>query len=191
MGDNVGGGSSADGTTLLHELHQKKAASSFVCLYDPEAAKSALLSKIGAELNLTLGGKSDELHGLPFSGSFRVLSHHDGQFKESQARHGGFTDYNQGPTAVVETIDSNITVMLTSKRVPPFSLNQLTAFGLDPENFNIIVAKGVIAPLAAYRPIAKSFVHVDTPGVTRADMAKLAYSHRRKPMFPFENAAES
>ncbi len=78
--------------------------------------------------------------------------------------------------------------MLTTRRIPPFSLSQFAACNLDPANFTIIVAKGVIAPLAAYRPIAKSFIHVDTPGATRADMTRLAYSHRRNPMFPFEDA---
>ncbi|MBT5168922.1 MAG: hypothetical protein HOL92_10675, partial [Opitutales bacterium] len=110
-----------------------------------------------------------------------------GTFSETEARHGGFTDYDQGPTAIVETIDGRITIMLTSKRVPPFSLKQLTSFGLNPKQFKIVVAKGVIAPLAAYRPIAGSFIHVDTPGVTRADMTQLSYQHRRHPMYPFEN----
>jgi microcystin degradation protein MlrC len=72
----------------------------------------------------------------------------------------------------------------------PFSLSQLTTFGVDPDRFDLIVAKGVIAPMAAYAPVAKGgFLHVDTPGVTRADMTKLDYHRRRKPMFPFERDA--
>jgi microcystin degradation protein MlrC len=44
--------------------------------------------------------------------------------------------------------------------------------------------------MAAYAPVAKGgFLHVDTPGVTRADMTKLDYHQRRKPMFPFERDA--
>ena len=186
MGDNVGGGSSADGTILLKELHKQKASRSFVCLYDQEAVNKSMQAGFDTTVELTIGGKSDSMHGTPFTGSFRVLSNHQGTFSETEARHGGFKDYDQGQTAVVETTDTKITVMLTSKRVPPFSLNQITAFGLIPQDFNIIVAKGVIAPLAAYRPIAQAFIHVDTPGVTQADMKQLRYSNRRNPMFPFE-----
>jgi microcystin degradation protein MlrC len=41
--------------------------------------------------------------------------------------------------------------------------------------------------MAAYAPVAKGgFVHVDSPGVTRADMTKLVHEKRRKPLFPFE-----
>ena len=184
MGDNVGGGSPGDGTTLLAELNNQNASDSFVCIYDAEAVSQA---SPGGELELSIGGKSDSLHGDSFCTRVRVLSLHDGMFSETEARHGGFTDYDQGSTAIVETIDGRITIMLTSKRVPPFSLKQLTTFEINPKQLKVIVAKGVIAPLAAYRPIAGSFIHVDTPGVTRADMTKLSYAHRRKPMFPFEN----
>lgn len=186
MGDNIGGGSSADGSCLLRELHDNSAEGSCVIMYDPEAAVIAREANIGSELELTVGGKTDSLHGEPFTAVFRVNSFHKGKFKETTARHGGFTDFDQGPTAIVRTVDTGITVMLTSKRVPPFSLKQLTAFGLDPLDFNIIIAKGVIAPLAAYGPIAQSIIYVDTPGVTRADMTKLDYKHRHKPLFPFE-----
>lgn len=187
MGDNVGGGSSADGTTLLTELHHQNSRSSFVCIYDPEAVARAAQSGPDTDLELSIGGKTDSLHGKSLHTHVRVVSLHDGKFTESEARHGGFTDYDQGSTAIVETMDSRITIMLTSKRVPPFSLKQVTAFGLNPKDFKIIVAKGVIAPLAAYRSIAGSFIPVDTPGVTRADMTQLSYQHRRQPMYPFEN----
>lgn len=186
MGDNVGGGSPADGTTLLTELHRCGAPNSFVCICDPDSTTAAIQAGPAAELELTIGANNDTFHGSPFKARFRVLSLHDGKFSESEARHGGFTDFDQGPTAVVETLDTGITVMLTTRRMPPFSLAQLTSCGLAPNTFSIIVAKGVIAPLAAYRPVAKSFIHVDTPGVTRADMTQLNYSHRRIPMFPFE-----
>ena len=76
--------------------------------------------------------------------------------------------------------------MMTSKRMPPFSLRQLTTFGIDPAKFQVLVAKGVHAPVAAYAPVCKHLIRVNTPGVTTADMTQLEYHHRRRPMFPFE-----
>ena len=90
-----------------------------------------------------------------------------------------------GPCAVVET-DRRLSILLTSRRTPPFSLGQLTSCGLDPTKYRIIVAKGVHAPVAAYRSICKSFIRVNTPGVTTADMSALPYRHRRRPLFPLE-----
>jgi microcystin degradation protein MlrC len=68
----------------------------------------------------------------------------------------------------------------------PFSLGQLRHAGLDPAAFRLLVAKGVHAPVAAYAEACRTFLRVDTPGVTSADLARLAYHHRRRPLHPFE-----
>lgn len=185
MGDNVGGGGPADGTLIAAELQRQKVAPSFVCLYDPAAVEQAEQAGVGKRVQLAMGGKTDQLHGEPFIAEVAVREVNDGVFHETEARHGGFTKFEQGRTAVVETEDG-LTIMLTSRRSLPFSLHQLTASGLDPLKFKVLVAKGVNAPLAAYRPICPTIIRVNTPGVTTADMRQLTFHHRRKPMFPFE-----
>ncbi len=91
-----------------------------------------------------------------------------------------------GKTAVVARPNGSV-IMLTSLRVPPFSLGQLTSCDVHPDAFDVIVAKGVVAPLAAYAPVCPSIIQVNTPGVTQADMTMFSYKNRRKPLFPFEN----
>lgn len=76
--------------------------------------------------------------------------------------------------------------MLTSCRAVPFSLGQLTSCNINPASFQAIVTKGVHGPVAAYQPVTSLMLRVDTPGVTTADIAKLEYKNRRKPLFPFE-----
>jgi len=188
MGDNVGGGSPGNGTWLAHELHRQSVGPSFVCLYDPAAVVQVEALGVGSRIRLTVGSKTDELHGSPFHSVFTVKFVGDGQYSEDQVRHGGFTHFDQGRTAIVVTEDGLLTVMLTSRRALPFSLKQLTAFGLDPKSFHVLTAKGVNAPLAAYQPVCTNILRVNTRGVTVADMTQLPYHHRRKPMFPFERS---
>lgn len=190
MGDNVGGGSPADSTFLARALDARGEGRALVCLYDPAAVRAAAAAGQGARVHLAAGGHTDERHGEPLETEFTVVSLHDGKFRETQARHGGFTDCDQGPTAVVRT-DRGLTVILTSLRMPPFSLGQVTSCGLDPEKFQVLVAKGVIAPVAAYAPICRELIRVNTPGVTTADMASLDYTYRRRPLFPFETEMET
>jgi microcystin degradation protein MlrC len=185
MGDNVGAGAPGHGTLLLEELHARAISPSFVCLHDPESVKQANHAGVGASVELKLGSVSDGLHGNAVNAKCQVVSLHDGKFKETGVRHGGFIDFDQGHTAVVET-DRGVTVMLTSRRMPPFSLAQFECCGLDPRSFRVLVAKGVIAPLAAYGPVVNRVIAVNTPGVTCADMKQLPYHNRRRPMFPFE-----
>lgn len=185
MGDNVGGGSPGDSTFLAHSLHQRRLARSLVVLYDPAAVLECQAAGIGSQRTLALGGKTDALHGEPLVADFTVRGLYDGKFSEPEPRHGGFTHCDQGPSAVVEC-ESGLTALLTSLRMPPFSLRQLTSCDLDPAAFRAIVAKGVNAPVAAYAPVCRELIRVNTPGVTTADMGRLAYRHRRRPLYPFE-----
>lgn len=185
MGDNVGGGSPGDGTLLAHALMAHPHVRSFVCLYDPDAVQQATLAGVGATIALEVGGKVDPLHGPPLRAEFTVQRLAEGKFEEPQPRHGGYVQCDQGPTAVLTT-KSGMTVMLTSLRMPPFSLRQLTAFGVEPTDYQVLVAKGVNAPIAAYAPVCPRRIRVNTPGVTVADMRQLEFHHRRRPLFPFE-----
>ncbi|HET6574792.1 MAG TPA: M81 family metallopeptidase [Fimbriiglobus sp.] len=185
MGDNVGGGSPGDGTLIARELHRRQLGPSCVVLADPESERAARSAGVGSRVRLRAGGKTDSLHGEPLEAEFTVHGVSDGRFTEPNPRHGGFTRFDQGPTAVVES-DTGLTLVLTTNRMAPFSLNQLTSCGLDPARFRVLVAKGVHAPVAAYAPVCKHLIRVDTPGVTSADLSRLTYRHRRRPMFPFE-----
>ncbi len=185
MGDNVGGGSPGDGTVLLEALIDGGVKKSFACLYDPAAVGEAVQAGVGKSLKLTLGGKTDTRHGEPIECQAKVLGLYDGKFREPQVRHGGRTEYDMGATAVIE-LKTGQTVMLTSHRVAPFSLGQLTSCNVNPSAFQAIVAKGVHAPVAAYEPVTSLMLRVDTPGVTTADIGRLEYKHRRKPLFPLE-----
>ncbi len=186
MGDNVGGGSPGDGTILLEALVRKQVAKSFVSLYDPASVQKAVQTGVGRSVTLEMGGKVDSLHGRPLTSKVHVRGLYDGHFSESQPRHGGRVHYDMGPTVVAE-LDSGQTVMLTSRRVAPFSLQQLTSCGVDPPQYQVVVAKGVHAPVAAYAPVCPTLLRVNTPGVTTADMTSLEFKHRRKPLFPFES----
>jgi microcystin degradation protein MlrC len=185
MGDNVGGGSPADSTHLLHAIARSGISNAFVCLFDPASAAQAAAAGTGSRLEMQVGGKTDAWHGKPFSSDFEILGIYDGKFVENEPRHGGLSHCDQGQTAVVRT-ESGLTVMLTSRRMPPFSLQQLISCEIEPSRFQVLVAKGVNAPVAAYAPVCPHLIRVNTPGCTTADMTTLDFKYRRCPMFPFE-----
>ncbi|MEO6846312.1 MAG: M81 family metallopeptidase [Chthoniobacterales bacterium] len=189
MGDNMGGGAPSDSTvitTLCHTLAPQ--LKTFSYLLDPESVQQAEKAGVGAKVKLRMGGKTPSTPAPPFEAEVTVLSLHDGFYEETQPRHGGFTKFDMGPTALVKT-DTGITIMLSSKLGFPTSANQLYSCGLDPEKFDIIILKGVHSPIAAYEHLCKTIIRVNTPGVTTAAMEELSYSRRRKPLFPFEEVA--
>ena len=185
MGDNVGGGSAADGTLIARDLHQRANTCSFVCLFDADSVTKAVTAGIGSELALEMGGKTDDLHGPPLEATVRVRSIHEGKFRESEIRHGGQTQFDMGTTAVVQT-ETGLTISLTTRRTVPVSLGVMTSVGLDPADFDIIIAKGVQSPVAAYEPVCTELIRVDTPGATTADIRNFEFKNRRRPLYPFE-----
>jgi microcystin degradation protein MlrC len=186
MGDNVGGGSPGDGTILADALLRHRLGPVLVVIFDPESVWHAEAAGVGNRLRLRVGGKTDRQHGRPIEREFVVRGLSDGRFEESQVRHGGIRAYDQGRSAVVETADGLLTLLLTGRRMAPFSLGQLTSCGIDVSKFRAVVAKGVHAPVAAYAPVCLHLIRVNTPGVTTADMASLDYRYRRRPLYPFE-----
>ena len=58
------------------------------------------------------------------------------------------------------------------------------SLGVRPENYQVVVAKGVESPRPAYEPIAAEIVLVNTPGVTTSDLAFFTYQRRRRPAVP-------
>ena len=184
LGDNIGGGAPGSGTALARAIDARRVDRAFVALVDPNSVSRAGDVGVGARESQpwSMGGTAGE---PPLLCNVTVESLHNGQFEEPDITHGGITRFDQGPTAIVRT-DHGMTVMLASRRVPPFSLRQLTALGVDPAEFRLIVVKGVHAPRVAYSSVCRHFIRVDTPGITRADITQLKYRNRRRPMLPFE-----
>ena len=184
MGDNIGGGSPGDSTFVLAELQRQGASGFVVVLYDPAAVQSCIQAGVGADVALDVGGKADNLHGDPVTIQGKVRLIHDGQFIETQPRHGGQRYHNQGLTAVVAVEDS--LVVLTSRRQTPFSLQQLLSLGIDPTEMRMIVVKAAVAYRAAYEPIAGQIIEVDTPGLTAVNPLHFEYHNVRRPLFPLD-----
>lgn len=183
-GDNVGGGSAADSTVLIHELLAQGADRCIVVLYDPEAVVACKVAGVGGEVNLRAGGKVDRnAPPLPFKGKVRVI--HDGRYIEDLPRHGGQRLHDQGHSAMVED-DRENALVVTSLRHPPFSLGQLTSLGLRPELARAIVVKAAVAYKAAYAPIAGTTIPVDSPGLTASNPARYPYQKIRRPILPLD-----
>jgi microcystin degradation protein MlrC len=184
LGDNIGGGSAADSTVLIHELIRQGATGAIVVLHDPAAVQKCAAAGIGGMVTLDAGGKDDR-NAPPLHVQGRVNGLHDGRYVEELPRHGGSRHNDQGLTAVVETSEHN-TVVLNSRRHPPFSLGQLTSLGLAPQTARVLVVKAAVAYKAAYGPIAGTIIPVDTPGLTAVNPARYTYHKIRRPILPLD-----
>lgn len=192
LGDNVGGGSAADATIILEALIKLNVDGWVVTLYDPETVEQCFATGVGATLAVETGGKVDDMHGPTLSLTGRVRSLHDGQFIETERRHGGQRYFDQGLTAVLginqTAPDTGGTLILTTRRITPMSLNQIRSVGVMPEQCKILVAKGAVAPRAAYEPVCSHIIEVDTAGATSISRSPDEFTHVPKRFYEWEMA---
>ena len=190
MGDNIGGGSAGDATILLKELMDQHANGWVVTIYDPESVKICAREGIGATVSLMVGGKTDNMHGPALQITGRVRTLQDGFFEETERRHGGRRYWDQGLTAVLEVKRTKPgqggLLILNSLRTTPQSIHQITCVGIQPNQQRILVAKGSIAPWAAYEPVCSKIIKVDTPGATAITRSPAEYRHARKTLYEMQ-----
>lgn len=189
VGDNIGGGSSADSTHILEQVVERGISGFLQTLYDPQSVAICVDAGVGSTVTLDVGGKTDDMHGNPVNvtGTVRAIS--DGQYEELGPSHGGFRFYNSGVSVRLDT-DGGQTLLLTSGRAGNTTRAQMYHIGIIPERYRIVVAKGVVSPRPAYQPISGKVILVNTPGVTTADMSTFTYHRRRVPLYPMELDAE-
>jgi microcystin degradation protein MlrC len=196
MGDNVGGGGSADSTHLLAEAQRQGASELLMSLFDPESVQACIAAGPGADVTLKVGGKTDDLHGVPIEVSGRVRAITDGRFEEPTPIHGGFRFFDYGPTVALDLAptgglgEGNTLLLHTERGVGNMTREQMYSIGIFPERYRIVIAKGVVSPRAAYEPIAREIILADTPGVSSADLSTFDFKHRRRPLYPFEENAD-
>lgn len=187
-GDNIGAGSAADSTVLLALAQRLGVRSYLQTLYDPEAVGACIEEGVGQTITLAVGGKTDDLHGQPVTVTGRIRLIADGEYENTRPSHGGRRYYNDGVRAVLETTDGH-TLVLTSRRAGNTAIAQMYSLGIRPEEYRVVVAKGVQSPRPAYEPIAAEILLVNTPGAAAADLSTFTYHPRRRPLYPFERDA--
>lgn len=165
VGDNIGGGSAGDGTSLLRALYGLEDRSSLVILCDSEAVANAALAGVGSRFRARLGGHTDAAHGEPLDVEVEVRRLSNGVYRTASAWMGG-RQFDMGPSAVLQA--GSTTVLTTSVPTPPFHLEQLQSQGIDPADYDILTAKGALAWQDAYEGCVDDTIFVDTPGVTPA-----------------------
>ena len=74
-------------------------------------------------------------------------------------------------------------LLLNSERACPNSIHQITCAGIAPEQQKIMVAKGAVAPRAAYEPVSARLIEVASGGATAIDRDPGEYELARKTLY--------
>jgi microcystin degradation protein MlrC len=186
--DNIGGGAPGDGPTVLRTLLEHGAQNAAVVINDPEAVAALSNLRRRDHLRLGLGGKASRFTEPPVVLEVELISRSDGRFeledRQSHLASMSGVRVDMGPCAVVR--DRGVTILITSKKTPPFDLGQLRSQGIVPESLSVIGIKAAVAHRRAYDRITKSSFTVATPGPCSSDLRRFPFQHVRRPIYPLE-----
>src|SRR5207248_1007019 len=142
----------------------------------------------GETIRLAVGGKNGALGAEPLTLDVELISRSDGRFTlEDPHSHLASMFGNQidmGACAVVR--HAGITILLTSRKMPPFDLGQWRSQGIAPEKLAVIAVKAAVAHRRAYDPIAKASYTVDTPGPCSSNLRSLPFRRVQRPIYPLD-----
>ena len=185
--DNPGGGGYGDATALLAALIEAKLPDvAFHAICDPAAVQAGLKAGLGAA-TLTLGGKTDPtLGGGPLSLSGEITHIANGKFIAYGPMGGGVArDY--GPSLVFRVGGVDIVVITNNGQAN--DLGQLTSLGIDPTRYRTVTVKSMHHFRAAFEPIARRVVEVDTGALCSEIYSQELFRKVRRPIHPLDKIA--
>ena len=132
---------------------------------------------------MRVGGKIDRVHFKPITvtGKVRLIS--QGKFRFKGPSFTG-VEAEMGRTVVLDI--NNIHLVLMEKSVSECDPELYRSVGIEPEDMKIIVVKSPNLFRAAYEPIAKEVIWLDTPGFSSANLSCLAWKHIKRPVWPLD-----
>ena len=186
--DNPGGGAPCDGTHTLRVLLEKNPENScFALICDPEAARIAHDAGEGAEIDVELGGKTDDIHGAPIPVHAKVVRVSDGVFIDNSPMSLGI-DIHVGPSARLRI--GNVDVNVVSRPYQVFGDGICRLHGVDAASLRLLCIKSSQHFKAYYRALAKEIVTVDPPGIHTSNLHRMEFRNLARPIYPLDADTE-
>ena len=172
-GDNPTAGAAGDTTAFLARaiaLGIDDMIYAGVC--DEAAVRVCIAAGVGAQVELNIGGKLDNVHSSPLPVKGTVA----------------FVDADEGDANAVVNV-KGIDIILTAKRKAFHLRRQFTELGLNPEARQIVAVKiGYLEP--ELKAMAAEAYLALSPGAVNLDFKSLPFRRVKRPLFPLDEAMD-
>lgn len=183
--DNPGGGAYMDSTALLRAmLDADLQEAAFHAILDPKSVQAGFAAGPGKDITVDLGGHTDAARGGgPLRLTGRVTCLTDGGFV-ARGPMGGGVSYSHGPSMVLRV--GGIDIVVVSNPTQSKELEQFGAMGIDPRAMKTLAVKSMQHFRAAFAPIAREILVVDSGALCSPIRKSADFRHVRRPMWPFD-----
>lgn len=186
--DNIGGGSPGDCTSVLRAFLAHGIDNAAVVINDPQAVAALAGVAVDDQARVAIGGRETASDPGPVMLDVELLGRTDGRFtlEDRNSHLASIQGIHADMGASVTVRAKGVTILITTRKTPPFDLGQLRSQGIVPETLAFVGVKAAVAHRAAYEPIASATYWVATPGACPSDLTRLAYRHISRPVWPLD-----
>lgn len=183
--DNPGSGAYGDATNLLRAVLDADLQNvGFHAICDPEAILQAQAAGVGNRVTLLLGGKTDSsMGGGPLEVTGQVAAITDGRFI-AYGPMGGGERRNYGLSLLLRV--GGVEIIVISHNGQATDLGQFTSLGVDPTRKSTIIVKSMQHFRAAFEPISREVLEVDTGALSTRNFKERPYKKIRRPIWPLD-----
>jgi microcystin degradation protein MlrC len=178
--DNAGGGAPSDNTTILRQLIAMEAESAAVGpIWDPVAVALCFDAGLGAQFPLRFGGKIGPTSGVPVDATVEVTG-----LARDCWQDFGPTKVPLGDCAAVKV--GGVETVLISNRTQALGLDLFRNVGIEPTERRILVCKSTNHFAAAFGPISKRVIYVESDAPLKRDYRTMVYAKVARPIWPLD-----
>lgn len=186
--DNPGGGAYGDSTAVLKAaIEAGLKGVGFHAICDPEAVMAGQAAGVGKTTTIRLGGKMDpSMGGGPLELTGEVCLIADGKYIAWGPKGGGVKrDHGLTITFRVGGVDG-IEIVVITNNDQAIDLAQFRAFGIDPMKKQTLFVKSNHHFRAAFQPIAREVLLVDSGSLCSPNHEPGQYKRVRRPIWPID-----
>ncbi|MBL0933061.1 MAG: M81 family metallopeptidase, partial [Alphaproteobacteria bacterium] len=134
---------------------------------------------LGATFALRFGGKIGPASGQPIDATVTVVG-----LKRDCRQSFGPTQVPLGDCAAVKV--GGVEVVLISNRTQALGLELFENVGIEPRARKMLVVKSTNHFMAAFGPIAKKVIYIDSDGPIPRDYRKIPFTRLQRPIYPLD-----
>ncbi|MEW5991642.1 MAG: M81 family metallopeptidase [Chloroflexota bacterium] len=187
VGDSPTGGAPGDSTELLRVALEHQDRSIWLAITDPTAAAQAQAAGTGARLAMHVGSGVRGAYNERVEVTAQVVAIPEGRVTYCGPYARGMTS-DMGATALLSV--GRIRIVVHSQQVMEIDPAPYLAAGLNPQEAEVLQAKSHVSYRAGYASVTDRSVVADTHGPTSANLPRMRYSRRPRPLFPFEDPGQ-
>jgi microcystin degradation protein MlrC len=178
--DNAGGGAPSDNTTILKHLVARGVdGAALGPIWDPIAVRLCFDAGLGASIPLRFGGKIAPESGQPVDAVVTITG-----LARDATQSFGPTRVSLGDCAAVRV--GGVEAVLISNRTQALGLELFRNVGIEPTERKILVVKSTNHFMAAFGPIAKKVIYVQTDGPLKREYEEIPYTKVLRPIWPLD-----